>query len=50
MLRIVLSIQYLLVAYILYCMSHSTVMQLIGQISYSYAENVFKECYINNTL
>ena len=30
--------------------SYSTVMQLIGQIQYSYAENLFKECYVNNTL
>ena len=30
--------------------SYRTVMQLIGQIQYSYAENLFKECYENNTL
>ena len=30
--------------------SYSTVMQLIGQIQYNYVENLFKECYINNTL
>ena len=30
--------------------SYSTVMQLIGQIQYSYVENLFKECYVNNTL
>jgi len=26
--------------------SYGTVMQLIGQIQYSYAENLFKECNI----
>ena len=30
--------------------SHRTVTQLIGQIQYSYVENLFKECYVNNTL
>ena len=30
--------------------SYSTVMQLIGQIQYSYAENLVVECYVNNTL
>ena len=30
--------------------SYSTVMQLIGQIQYSYAENLYMECYVNNTL
>ena len=30
--------------------SYSTVMQLIGQIQYSYVENLFVECYVNNTL
>ena len=30
--------------------SYRTVMQLIGKIQYSYAESLFKECYINNTL
>ena len=30
--------------------SYSTVMHLIGQIQYSYAENLFKECYKNNPL
>jgi len=26
---------------------HRTVMHLIGQIQYSYAENLFAECYVN---
>ena len=30
--------------------SYRTVMQLIGQIQYSYAENLFKEIYVNNTV
>ena len=30
--------------------SYSTVMQLIMKIQYSYAENLFVECYVNNTL
>ena len=30
--------------------SYRTVMQLIGQIQYSYVKNLFKECYVNNTL
>ena len=30
--------------------SYRTIMQLIGQTQYSYAENLFKECYENNTL
>ena len=32
------------------CESYSTVMQLIGQIQYSYVENLFVECYVNNTV
>ena len=30
--------------------SYSTVMCLIEQIQCSYAENLFVECYVNNTL
>ena len=30
--------------------SYRTVMQLFGQIQYSYVENLFKECYKNNPL
>ena len=30
--------------------SYSTVMQLIGRIQYSYAENLFVEYYVSNTL
>ena len=30
--------------------SYSTVMQLIGQIQYNYVENLFVECYVNNTV
>ena len=30
--------------------SYSTVMRLLEQIQHSSAENLFKECYVNNTL